>query len=165
MNTNGFLWTRPGFLVRRLHQICVGIFVDECGDTGLTPIQWGILNVVERTPGLGYSAIAEKVGLDRSNTANVVRRLAERGWVTQEPSSTDGRMLCVVLAPAGRKLLTRMGPKLRRSQDRVFEPLSDEERRTFVSLLTRLIVHHNDSGRAPLHVDQALYKEVLEQRE
>ena len=165
MNANGFLWSRPGFLVRRLHQICVGIFLDECGEDGLTPVQWAILNVVERTPGLGYSSIAEKVGLDRSNTANVVRRLAERGWVTQEPSSTDGRMLCVTLTGAGKRLLSRLRPKLRRSQDRVFEPLSEEERKVFVNLLTRLILHNNESSRAPLHVDKALYDEVIEQRE
>jgi DNA-binding MarR family transcriptional regulator len=159
LQTNGMLWSRPGFLVRRLHQICVAIFLEECAEVRLTPIQWAILTVVERTPRLGYSSIAAQVGLDRSNTANVVRRLAERGWIRQEPSTTDKRMLCVELTPTGHKLLTRLRPQLKRSQDRVFEALSEKERRVFKALLTRLIVHNNAAGRAHLHMDETLLNE------
>jgi DNA-binding MarR family transcriptional regulator len=159
--TNGELWSRPGFLVRRLHQICVAIFLEECAEERLTPIQWAILTVVERAPGLGYSSLAAQVGLDRSNTANVVRRLAERGWVDQEPSSTDGRMLCVTLTATGKKLLDRLRPELKRSQDRIFDALNEEERRVFTSLLTRVIARNNQAGRAPLHMDETLLKEEM----
>ena len=78
------VWSRPGFLVRRLHQIHMAIFL-ECADEQVTPIQWGIMTIVESTPGVGHVEIAEELGLDRSNVANVVDRLTRRPVALPEP--------------------------------------------------------------------------------
>ena len=54
------VWSRPGFLVRRLHQIHMAIFL-ECADEQVTPIQWGIMTIVEGRPGVGHVEIAEEL--------------------------------------------------------------------------------------------------------
>ena len=33
------LWSRPGFLIRRLHQLHIAIFLEECGDYDVTLVE------------------------------------------------------------------------------------------------------------------------------
>ena len=40
-NSHG-LWSRPGFLVRRLNQIHYAMFFEECAESGITPVHSGI---------------------------------------------------------------------------------------------------------------------------
>ena len=40
------LWSRPGYLIRRLHQIHVALFLEELRDSGLTPVQYGLLTAL-----------------------------------------------------------------------------------------------------------------------
>jgi hypothetical protein len=39
MKNAAALWARPGFLVRRLHQISVAIFMEEMASLEITPVQ------------------------------------------------------------------------------------------------------------------------------
>ena len=34
------LYTKPGHLIRRAHQIVVGMFMEECAEHDLTPVQY-----------------------------------------------------------------------------------------------------------------------------
>lgn len=40
------LWGRPGYLIRRLHQIHVGLFSEACGGLDLTAVQYAMLSVL-----------------------------------------------------------------------------------------------------------------------
>lgn len=147
------IWSRPGFLVRRLHQIHMAIFLKECAAEQVTPIQWGILTLVNATSGIGHVEIAEELGLDRSNVANVVDRLTRRGLLKQTINETDRRKKAVHISPAGRKLMKAFEAKAKRAQRRLLEVLSDEERQTFMTLLERLVDHNNEFSRAPIRFE------------
>jgi DNA-binding MarR family transcriptional regulator len=147
------IWSRPGFLVRRLHQIHMAIFLKECDAEQVTPIQWGILTILAENPGVGQVEIADELGLDRSNVANVVDRLIRRGLLKQATSTQDRRKKSIRITAAGRKLMHVFEPKARRAQRRLLELLSAEERRTFMSLLARLVDHNNELSRAPIRLD------------
>ena len=45
------LWERPGYLIRRLHQIHVAIFLEECADHGITPVQYAVMTALLTHPG------------------------------------------------------------------------------------------------------------------
>jgi hypothetical protein len=47
------LYSRPGFLLRRAHQISAAVFEDECRAVGLTPAQFGVLTVLRQHAGAG----------------------------------------------------------------------------------------------------------------
>ena len=72
------LWSRPGFLIRRLHQLHVAIFLEECGDYDVTPVQYAVLSVLYRGKALDQVSVAAEVGIDRNNAADVLRRLERR---------------------------------------------------------------------------------------
>ena len=37
------LMSRPGFLIRRLHQIHIALFLEECAGVDITPVQYTLL--------------------------------------------------------------------------------------------------------------------------
>ena len=73
------LYRRPGFLIRRAHQIAVSLFLEETGDLGITNRQYGILLVPKRQPKIDQITVAKLLGHDRQPPAGERRlaRLAE----------------------------------------------------------------------------------------
>ena len=76
---------QPGHYIRRLHQISVGIFLQELGEIGITPVQYAALQTVANHPGIDQRTLARTIALDASTTGGVVDRLEARGWTLIEP--------------------------------------------------------------------------------
>jgi DNA-binding MarR family transcriptional regulator len=152
---NEVLWGRPGFLARRLHQINVAIFLAEFDDVKVTPVQWGVMTVVETTPGLGHTEIAAQCGIDRVNVADVLNRLEERGLVSQRRSPADRRQRTAMITEQGSKLLRELEPRVRRTHERLLSPLDPQEREIFLNLLLRVVEENNELSRAPLSMNSA----------
>ncbi|MFI4988704.1 MAG: MarR family winged helix-turn-helix transcriptional regulator [Alphaproteobacteria bacterium] len=143
------LWSRPGYLVRRLHQIHLALFLEECKAYGITPVQYGLLTALAAHPGLDQVSLAAELGIDRTNVADVLVRLADRGLVRRAASAEDRRVKRAHLTEEGSKLTARMHGAMQRAQDRLVAPLALAERRQFMALLTRLIEANNEFSRAP----------------
>lgn len=144
------LWGRPGFLVRRLHQIHYALFFEECDIEGVTPVQHGILTVLLNRPWVDQSAISLELGLDRTTTADVVRRLEEKMLVQRQVNPNDKRSRQVYITPYGIEVMSQLRPKMQRAQERLVEPLSPEEQEEFMRLLIRIVEANNDYGRTVL---------------
>ena len=143
---------RPGFLIRRLHQIHVSLFVEECGALGVTPVQFSVLTAVAETPGLEQARLTEQVGVDRTTLAGVVARLEKQGLVKRRLGRGDRRVKNVFPTPAGQALLQRMEAPARRAHDRTLEALPPAERQRFLKALAKLVDAGNDYGRAALRL-------------
>ncbi|WP_422003273.1 MarR family winged helix-turn-helix transcriptional regulator [Reyranella sp.] len=146
------LASRPGFLIRRLHQIHLSLFAEECAAFDVTPVQFSILSAVAAQPGLEQAALGREVGVDRATLANVVARLARRGLLRRVPGRADRRLKHVHPTASGRRLLARMETAARRAHDRTVAALPPRERARFVAALRRLVAETNDHGRAPLRI-------------
>ena len=70
------LWGRPGYLLRRLHQIHYALFFEECAGFDITPVQYGLLTTLSLNPDLDQNSLARELGIDRTNVADVLNRLA-----------------------------------------------------------------------------------------
>jgi DNA-binding MarR family transcriptional regulator len=143
---------RPGFLIRRLHQIHLALFADACGEFGVTPVQYSILTVAAVKPGLDQAAMANEVGVDRATMADVLARLERRGLVRRSRAAKDARLKLVHVTVAGRRLLARMDQHARDAHERTIAPLLPAERAAFIDALVRLVEAGNDLGRAPLRL-------------
>ena len=140
---------QPGHAIRRLHQISVGIFHQETQDLNVTPVQYAILQTVRDLPGCDQRTLAGRIALDTSTTAGVVDRLG-RGLLVRNVSPEDCRVrLLITLTRAGELLLAQTLPGMERTQERILEPLSPEQRRQFMELLQLLVAENNDPSRAP----------------
>lgn len=139
----------PGHYIRRLQQIAVAVFLQECEGTGLTPVQYAALQAVANQPGLDQRTLAGGIGLDTSTVAGVVDRLEARGLMERQVSPTDRRVRRLGLTREGQAALAAVIPAMRRAQERILAPLPKAERREFMRMLRTLVDANNEHSRAP----------------
>jgi DNA-binding MarR family transcriptional regulator len=154
------LYRRPGFMIRRAHQMAVAIFLEECRASRLTTTQYGVLLILQRRPGIDQNTLARLLGLDRSTTGLVVRKLAERGLIARPVRSRDLRRRELRLTGAGVTLLTRVGKDAKRAQARLLSPLPARERGRFLDLLEQLTSAFNSTTRVPVDHAAGLAEEA-----
>jgi DNA-binding MarR family transcriptional regulator len=142
------LYTRPGFLLRRAHQISAAMFEDECRSVGLTPAQFGVLTVLASAPGLDQSSLARALGFDKVTVLRVLRGLEGRGLVQRAAALTSKRNLAVVLSPEGKALLQLATEPADRAYERLMAPLSEEQQTQLMLLLMQLTQGLEDQARA-----------------
>lgn len=140
---------QPGHAIRRLHQISVGIFLQEAADLGVTPVQYAALQVVSNQPGIDQRTLARQIALDTSTTGGVVDRLEARGWLERRTAPEDRRARQLFLTPAGEKTLNDTVPAMLRAQDQILAPLTERQRAEFMRLLQILVTQNNALSRAP----------------
>ncbi len=144
------LWRRPGYLIRRLHQIHYALFFEECAEFGITPVQYGLLTILSTNPDADQVTLAQALGIDRTNVADVLRRLEQGGLIDRRRNAEDRRMVLARLTPTGEELVERMHPSMARAQERLLSALGEDEREAFIAALMRLLEANNRYGRAPL---------------
>ena len=143
---------RPGFLIRRLHQIHLALFAEECAPFGVTPVQFSIMTVAQAQPGLEQVALAHEIGVDRTTLTNVLTRLEQRGLVQRAAAESDRRVKLVSLTEAGHETLARMTGAAERAHDRTIASLSPADRAAFLGALRQLVNAGNGYGRAPMRL-------------
>ena len=142
------LYARPGFLLRRAHQISAAVFEDECRGVGLTPAQFGVLTVLASAPGLDQSSLARALGFDKVTVLRVLRGLEARGLVHRAAALKSKRNMAVVLSPEGVALLQLAAKPAERAYERLMDPLSPEQRAQLVLLLMELTQGLENRARA-----------------
>ena len=140
----------PGHLMRRCQQIAVSVFLDECRDWDLTPLQFAVLVALYRDGPEDQMRLGGALALDRTTIGVVVKKLEERGLVARSVSEKDRRSKPVSITADGLAHLLDVLPAAETAQDRMLAPLSAAERRQFVSLLQKMADGNNDESRAPL---------------
>lgn len=145
---------QPGHAIRRLHQIAVGIFLQETQPFGVTPVQYAALQTVGNQPGIDQRTLARTIAQDTSTTAGVVDRLEARGLLQRRPAPGDRRVRQLTLTPDGASLLEQLVPAMLRAQQHILAPLSPAQRKTFLHLLERLVTENNELSRAPSEPDR-----------
>jgi DNA-binding MarR family transcriptional regulator len=147
------VYGRPGYLISRLQQLAVSVFLEEMVEFDVTPKQYGTLVAIGACPGIDQAGVANRIGNDRATIGGVVDRLSSRGLIVRTDDPADRRVRKLYLTPKGARLLSDARPAMHKVQQRMLEPFSLEERDTFVSMLTRLVLHHNESARVPMTAD------------
>jgi DNA-binding MarR family transcriptional regulator len=148
------LYLRPGFMIRRAHQIAVSLFLEETGKLGITNRQYGILFALKHHPGIDQISLAKLLGLDRSTAGMVVNKLEGAGLVGRCVGN-DRRRRSLQLTPSGGKMLERLARPAGRAQARLLSAFTPGERALFLRLLDKLTRTFSDSTRVPLEGQHA----------
>ena len=141
------LWSRPGYLVRLLHQINYALWSEELGHANVTPVQYSVLTALSIRGEQDQQRLADEIGIDRTNVAEVLSRLEIRKLVRRKENPADRRARLASLTPKGRALMTGLFPAMQRSQDRLLAPLTQKERDLFMATLVRLIEANKQYGQ------------------
>jgi DNA-binding MarR family transcriptional regulator len=150
------VYAQPGYLFRRMQQIAVAIFVEECRAFDLTPVQFAALVAIHTHPGIDATRLSAVIAFDRSTLGNVIERLENKTYIERKPSREDRRVKLLYLTKSGAALLRDIMPAVERSQARILEPLKPTDRKTLMTLLTQLVDLNNEASRVPLRAEDAL---------
>jgi MarR family transcriptional regulator, lower aerobic nicotinate degradation pathway regulator len=142
------LYGRPGFLLRRAHQISAAVFEDACREVALTPAQFGVLTVLQSHPGLGQSSLARALGFDKVTVLRVLRGLEARGLVTRGADVGSRRKVAVALTAQGAVLLKCAQKPAEQACKRLLAPLDRAQQGEFLRLLELLTGGLEDEARA-----------------
>jgi DNA-binding MarR family transcriptional regulator len=143
------LYQRPGFLLRRTHQISAAVFENACATVGLTPAQYGVLTVLANEPGLDQTRLARALAFDKVTVMRVCKGLEERGMIERRVSEHSRRQMAVVLTAAGKKLLQQARGPAEQAYQRLLSPLTPEQRHQLIEILETLTQGLAEDARAP----------------
>jgi DNA-binding MarR family transcriptional regulator len=150
------VYTAPGYLFRRMQQIAVAIFVEECKAFDLTPVQYASLIAIHTHPGIDATRLSAVIAFDRSTLGNVIERLQAKGLIERKPAREDRRVRLLYLTRQGTALLRDIMPSVDKAQTRMLQPLKPADRKTLLALLTQLVDLNNEASRVPLRAEDAL---------
>src|SRR6201994_1042983 len=150
------VYAAPGYLFRRMQQIAVSIFMEECRQFDLTPVQYAALIAIHTHPGIDATRLSAVIAFDRSTLGSVIERLEAKGYVERKPSPEDKRVKLLTLTRAGAALLRDIMASVDRAQARMLQPLKPADRKTLMALLTQLVDLNNEASRVPLRAEDAL---------
>lgn len=150
------VYTAPGYLFRRMQQIAVSIFIEECRAFDLTPVQYAALIAIHNHPGIDATRLSAVIAFDRSTLGNVIERLQAKGLVERKPDREDKRVKLLTITRQGAALLRDVMPLVDRAQARMLQPLKATDRKALLALLTQLVDLNNEVSRVPLRAEDAL---------
>src|SRR4029077_13397393 len=150
------VYTAPGYLFRRMQQIAVAIFVEECKAFDLTPVQYAALIAIHTHPRIDATRLSAVIAFDRSTLGNVIERLQTKGLIERKPAREDRRVRLLYLTRQGTALLPDIMPSVEKAQARMLQPLKPADRKALLALLTQLVDLNNEASRVPLRAEDAL---------
>ena len=150
------VYAAPGYLFRRMQQIAVSIFMEECKAFDLTPVQYAALIAIHTHPGIDATRLSAVIAFDRSTLGSVIERLQAKDYIERKPAPEDKRIKLLYLTKPGAAILREIIPAVERAQARMLEPLKPTERKTLMGLLVQLVDLNNEVSRVPLRAEDAL---------
>src|ERR1700731_1489597 len=150
------VYAKPGYLFRRMQQIAVAIFVEECRAYDLTPVQYAALVAIRTHPGIDATRLSAVIAFDRSTLGNVIERLETKAYIERKPSRDDKRIKLLYLTKAGAALLREIMPSADRAHARMLQPLKPADRKTLLALLAQLVDLNIEASRVPLRAEDVL---------
>ena len=144
---------RPGFLIRRLHQIHVALFQEACGEFEVTPLQYSLLSALAVRKTADQTTLAADIALDRTTTTGALKRLAARNFVERAVNDEDRRARLCKLTPAGAALLGRIEASARSAHRATLENLSGPEQAAFIDMMQRIVTAHSSHDSASVIFD------------
>src|SRR5438046_2346346 len=150
------VYAKPGYLFRRMQQIAVAIFMEECKAFDLTPVQYAALVAIHTHPGIDATRLSAVIAFDRSTLGSVIERLEAKALVRRKPGSGDKRVKLLYLTSSGATLLGDIMESVDRAQARMLQPLKPADRKTLLTLLTQLVDLNNEASRVPLRAEDAV---------
>jgi DNA-binding MarR family transcriptional regulator len=133
---------RPGFLIRRLHQIHTALFQKKCAAFDLTPLQYSLLSALAGCGRADQTTLAAEVMLDRTTTTGGLKRLQSRKLIERTVDGRDRRAQMCRLTKSGAALLRQIEAPARAAHHATLKGLSKTEQKQFIATMRKIVAAH-----------------------
>jgi DNA-binding MarR family transcriptional regulator len=130
---------RPGYLIRRLHQIHVALFQEKCAAFEITPLQYSLLTALAKRGTADQTTLATDIALDRTTTTGALKRLQSRRFVDRAIEYHDRRSQICRLTRAGAALLRKMEKSARTAHHETVADLSKADQKRFIAMMQKIV--------------------------
>jgi len=134
----GLLHDTFGHLFRRCHLRSQQAFARAFEGSDLSPLQYGIMELVLLNPGITHGELAEGMVTAPSVVTTAMKPLRRIGFLVPQSSSADARRCGYTLSPAGEAYFAALRGQILAAEDLLVGPLNASERATLKRLLQRL---------------------------
>jgi DNA-binding MarR family transcriptional regulator len=140
------LLQRPGFLIRRMHQIHVALFQQACASYDVTPLQYSLLSALAGRGAADQTTLAADIAQDRTTTTGALKRLAARKLVERAIDGNDRRARLCRLTPSGAALLAKLEAPAREAHGATLGRLKKKEQAIFIAMMQRIVADEAPDG-------------------
>ncbi len=127
-----------GHLFRRCHLRGQQAFARAFDGSDLSPLQYGILELVQLNPGITHGELAEGMVTAPSVVTTAMKPLLESGFLIKHADDHDGRRVGHFLTPSGQNFFAALREALPDAEELLLAPLDENERHTLKELLRKL---------------------------
>jgi DNA-binding MarR family transcriptional regulator len=149
----GRLSEQVGYLLRRASAVFSAHWAlqFEADETVITPVQCGMMILVDENPGLTQIELARLLRVEGSTLWQMVDRLLDLGFIHRRRLPDDRRAYAIRLSQRGQKALQRFERRLRLHQQALLDCLQAKERVALSAMLSRVIEEGDrlNEGGAP----------------
>ena len=138
-DTSWPLEQRPGYLIRRLHQIHVALFQEKCAAFEITPLQYSLLTALAKRGTADQTTLAADIALDRTTTTGALKRLQSRRFVDRSTARHDRRSQLCRLTKSGSALLKKMEKPARTAHLDTIADLSRADQKRLVAMMQKIV--------------------------
>lgn len=130
--------THFGFVIHDAARLLTRRFEALAQHRGFTLPQWRVIGQLSRSDGLSQTTLAKLVETDQVTLGGLVGRLEGKGLVARTADPNDSRAKIVSLTDKAHALIGELKLVADDVYAQAFEGISDADRATTVSVLTRL---------------------------
>jgi DNA-binding MarR family transcriptional regulator len=129
---------QPTWLLSRAHNRAQGLLADAFAAEGVRGYHFRLLAALDQYGPSSQADLGRSTGIDRSDVVAAVNDLVSKDLVRRAPDEADRRRNVITLTRTGTAMLVHLDTVLAAVQESVLQPLSPNERKSLVRLLTKL---------------------------
>ena len=133
-----FLRTLLGYNTRRATVFILDLFTRRMQALDLRPVEFSILSLIGRNPGVTPSQLCAELNLLAPNLAKMLARLDKRELITRTPVPNDKRAVHLSLNATGHHLLEEAERTVVQLEAEAASALTPEELQTLMGLLQKI---------------------------
>jgi DNA-binding MarR family transcriptional regulator len=136
-----------GYQLRRAQLAVFDDFIRSFAEHNIRPSQYGVLTAIDRNPGSSQAAIAQSLGIKRSNFVKLIDEFERRKLVVRRQVVADRRANALYLTKTGQTAVEQFHA-IRAAHEARLDALvgSPQERKLFLEQLSRLCTLRKTPG-------------------
>jgi len=127
-----------GFLLKRAQLAVSRDIKNVFGTFDITAVQFSVLTVVDRNPGMAQRDLALALDVERPRMVPVLDTLERRDLVVRRPDPNDGRSRRIHLTDAGSVLLRELTEQFLKLERRLADRLGEDDLEQLLAALRQL---------------------------